>query len=106
MAHDTVYGICTNKCLVEVCPKSKLVTATIGTAWASNSTQIITIPEVKATDTIEITLPSSATREQVQAFYNLMLQDYGHSNGSITVKCCGSVNAINIPLNVIIRKDL
>ena len=88
--------------------KSKRTTATIGTAWTGASapyTQTISISGVKADSIVEISLPSTATAAQVEAFQTLNLQDGGQAAGSITLRAFGEINIIEIPVNVIVRSD-
>ena len=106
---EKVYGICENKCRMEVIPKSALLTATIGTSWKGGSvpyTQTITANGVTANDVIEIALPNTVTAAQVEAFNSLMLQDGGQTDGSFTLRAFGTLNTMNIPINIIVRREL
>ncbi len=106
---EKVYGICENKCRMEVIPKSTLLTATIGTAWTGSSapyTKTITLDDVTASDVLEIFLPVTATAAQVEAFNALAIQDGGQTDGSFTLRAFGELNKINIPINVIVRREL
>ncbi len=106
---EKVYGICENKCRMEVIPKSTLLTATIGTAWTGGSapyTQTITADGVTADDVIEISLPTGVSAAQVKAFNALMLQDGGQTDGSFTLRAFGKINSVNIPINIIVRREL
>lgn len=90
--------------------KSTLTTATIKTTWTGSSapyTQKISIEGVDANSVVEISLPSTANAEQVEAFNNLALVDGGQSDGEITLRAFGDKNTTtSIPVNVIIRRDL
>ena len=106
---EKVYGICENKCRKEVIPKSTLKTATIGTTWTGGSapyTQTISIADVEADDVVEIALQKTVTAAQVEAYTALMLQDGGQANGSITLRAFGDINTVNIPIQIIIRREL
>lgn len=106
---EKVYGICENKCRMEVIPKSTLLSATIGTAWKGSSvpyTQTITADGVTADDVIEIALPNTVSAAQVEAFNSLMLQDGGQTDGAFTLRAFGVVNTVNIPINIIVRREL
>lgn len=106
---EKVYGICENKCRMEVIPKSTLLTATIGTEWtgaAAPYTQTITVEGVTANDVIEISLPNGVSAAQVEEFNSLMLQDGGQADGSFTLCAFGEINSVNIPINIIVRREL
>lgn len=106
---EKVYGICENKCRMEVIPKSTLLTATIKTAWTGSSapySQKITAAGIEADDVIEISLPKGVSAEQVEAFNALMLQDGGQTDGSFTLHAFGEINVVAIPINIIVRREL
>ena len=106
---EKVFGICENKCKMEVIPKSVLVTATIGTSWTGGSapyTQTINIDGVTENDVVEISLPKTVSEAQVEAYNALMLQDGGQTDGSITLRAFGDINTVNIPIQVIVRREL
>lgn len=87
---------------------SKKTTATIGTSWTGSAapyTQNISISGVTADNVVEISLPSTAMAEHVEAFQALNLQDGGQTTGRITLRAFGDKNTISIPVNVIIRGD-
>lgn len=93
----------------DIVTKSTKTTATIGTSWAGSAapyTQTLSISGVTATSVVEIALTSTATKEQVEAFQKLGLQDGGQATNSITLRAFGTKNEIGIPVNVIIRRDL
>jgi len=88
-------------------PDAKYVvtTATIGTTWTGTAvpyTQSLAIGCVRANSIVEISLPATATVEQVEAFQALNLQDGGQADGSITLRAFGDENTIEIPVNVVI----
>ena len=88
-------------------PDAKYVvtTAIIGTTWAGTTapyTQTIPLSCVKEHSIVEISLPATATIEDVEAFQDLNLQDGGQANGSFTLRAFGSVNTTEIPVNVTI----
>lgn len=86
-------------------PKSIQTTATITTTWSGTAVpyeQTILIPEVLPDSVIDISLPSTATQEQVEAYQALNPQDGGQTTGSITIRAFGEVNTIEIPINVVI----
>lgn len=89
--------------------KTIKTTATIGTSWTGSAapyTQSISISGVTADNVVEISLPSTATAAQVEAYQALNLQDGGQAAGSITLRAFGDVNTVSIPINVVIRGDL
>lgn len=91
-------------------PDAKYVvtTATIGTTWTGSAapyTQTIALACVKANSIVEIALPSTATAEQVEAYQAANLQDGGQAAGSFTLRAFGDKNAVEIPINVIVRRD-
>lgn len=84
-------------------------TSTIGTTWDGDSapyTQSISVTGVTATNVIEISLPTNATADQVEAYNSLVLQDGGQSTDTITLRAFGEKNTITIPINIIIRRDM
>lgn len=88
------------------CKKDFVTVATIDTVWdglAVPYTQTIQIGGVTAESVVEISLPSTATVEEVTAFLDLGLQDGGQAEGSITIRAFGTKNTISIPLNVVVR---
>lgn len=91
-------------------PKSITTTATIGTTWAGDAppyTQDITIEGVTVKSVVEISLPSYATVDQVTAYQKLNLQDGGQNDNTITLRAFGEKNTtMEIPINIVIRKDL
>ncbi len=106
---EKVYGICENKCRMEVIPKSVLKQTTIGTTWTGGSapyTQTISISDVTADDVVEIALQKDVSSAQVEAYNALVLQDGGQANGSITLRAFGVINTVNIPIQVIVRREL
>lgn len=106
---EKVYGICENKCRMEVIPKSTLLTGTIKTSWSGSSapyTQTIAAAGVTANDVVEISLSKSATAAQAEAYAALMLQDGGQASGSFTLRAFGEKNTVSIPINIIVRREL
>ncbi len=86
-------------------PDAKYVVAvaTIGQTWTGTVapyTQTIPLSCVAADSILEISLPATATIEEVEAFQELNLQDGGQADGSFTLRAFGSKNAIEIPVNV------
>lgn len=82
----------------------------IGTSWIGNSapyTQNIPCDSLSsASNVIEISLPPSATAQQVEQFNALMLQDGGQTASTFTLRAFGTKNTVEIPITVIVRKDL
>lgn len=106
---EKVYGICENKCRMEVVPKSTQVAATIGTTWNGDSapyTQTITESDVESNSVVEVFLSATATAAQAEAFSALMLQGGSQSDGSFVLRAFGEKNAVSIPINIIIRRDV
>lgn len=83
---------------------AKLITTT----WAGSApaTQTILVTGATATNIVELSLSSTATQAETEAFSALQLQDGGQAVGSITLKAWGDVNTIAIPINVIVRGDI
>ncbi len=106
---EKVYGICENKCRMEVVPKSTLLTGTIATTWSGGSapyTQTISDENIEADSVIEVSLSSAATAEQAEAFNGLQLADGGQTDGSFTLRAFGELNTVSIPIKILIRRDL
>ena len=82
----------------------------IGTSWIGSSapyTQNIPCDSLSsASNVIEISLPPSATAQQVEQFNALMLQDGGQTASTFTLRAFGTKNTVEIPITVLIRKDL
>ena len=82
----------------------------IGTSWIGSSapyTQAIPCDSLSsASNVIEISLPPSATAQQVEQFNALMLQDGGQTASTFTLRAFGTKNTAEIPITVIVRKDL
>lgn len=85
--------------------KHAITAVTIGTTWTGTAapyTQTFSLDCVRANSIVDISLPSTATVEQVEAFQELNLQDGGQADGSFTLRAFGAVNTIEIPINVVI----
>lgn len=82
----------------------------IGTSWIGSSapyTQNIPCDSLSsASNVIEISLPPSATAQQVEQFNALVLQDGGQTASTFTLRAFGTKNTVEIPITVIVRKDL
>lgn len=82
----------------------------IGTSWSGSSapyTQVVPCDSLSSSsNVIEISLPSTATAQQVEQFNALVLQDGGQTASTFTLRAFGTKNTVEIPINVIIRKDL
>lgn len=88
---------------------SQLTGFSIGTEWSGTSapyTQKFTYSGIGSTSVIEISLPSTATSEQVEQFNALVLQDGGQTASTFTLKAFGTKNTVSIPIRVIVRRDL
>lgn len=88
----------------------KETSISIGTSWIGSSapyTQTIPCDSLNsASNVIEISLPSSATAQQVEQFNALVLQDGGQTASTFTLRAFGTKNTVEIPITVIVRKDL
>lgn len=88
----------------------KETSISIGTSWIGSSapyTQTIPCDSLSsASNVIEISLPSSATAQQVEQFNALVLQDGGQTASTFTLRAFGTKNTVEIPITVIVRKDL
>ena len=77
--------------------------ASITTTWTGSAapfTQTFQNAEVTATCVVEVSLASSATQAQYEAFGALMLADGGQAAGSFTMKAWGDKNTAAIPIVV------
>lgn len=78
-------------------------------SWNGSSApynQSFIVSGVTPTSVVEISLPSTTTKAQVEAFQKLNLQDGGQSTNTITLRAFGTKNTIAIPINVIVRGDM
>lgn len=78
MAHDKFFGICENKCLVEIkpenipgCAEVETYTATISTNWSGSSapyTQTVEVTGITSTDTpiVDVVLDSNTNIAKIQ----------------------------------------
>lgn len=76
--------------------------------WANTSipyTQKINISDVKADSIVEISMPDTATEEEIKQFQYLNLTDGGQGNGYIELKSWGIKNTVDITISVVIRGD-
>lgn len=90
-------------------PKSTQTTSVISTLWVGSTapyTQSMIINGVTEKSIIEISLPSDVNADQVEAYQALNLQDGGQDIDKITLRAFGEKNTIEIPINIVIRKDL
>lgn len=99
-----------NKKYVDDLSKSIRTTATITQNWVGTSTpytQTIAIAGVEEDSIVEIALSSGSGvgQSHADAYAALQLQDGGQSEGTITLRCFGKKNTVNIPIKVIIRRD-
>ena len=86
---------------IPVSIKKNVVASTIGTTWVGSEapyTQTITVNGVLTTSIISVSLPSTATKEQIEAFQALNWTDGGQTNNSITLKAWGDRNTIEVPI--------
>lgn len=94
--------------LADVGGKSIRLTAYLTTTWVGSSapyTQVLSNSAIEADSVVEISLASSASVTQAEAYMNLGLQDGGQTDGSLTLRCFGDKNTVTIPLNIVIRRD-
>lgn len=78
----------------------------ITTSWIGNSapyTQTISVANVTNVSIVEISLPSTATSEQVAAYQALNWTDGGQASGSIVLKAWGITNSIAIPITIVVH---
>ena len=84
----------------------KTTTVILSVNWNGESepyTQSISNVNVTETNTIEISLASTATSEETLAFDKLGLKSGGQSLGNFTLRCWGEKNTIPIPIEVSVR---
>lgn len=90
--------------------RSFMVSATLDpNAWngsAAPFNQSIDVSGVTAESVVEVSLPHTATAEQVAAYQKLNLQDGGQAADYITLRAFGTKNAISIPINIVVRRDI
>lgn len=89
--------------------KSSCVTATLGTMWSGTTvpySQTLLVSGVSQNSLVEVKLPTNVTSEQRSAYRALSLTDGGQTTGRITLKAQGTLNTVEIPIEIIIRGDL
>ena len=88
--------------------KTSRYTQNISTTWTGDSapyTQNLSVLGVDENSIVDVSLASTASKEQVKAYNALNLQDGGQSVGQITLKAFGAKNTVAIPINVIVRGE-
>ena len=87
---------------------SKFDVTLSASGWTVNKTYTITSPYITATSAVEI-LPrenKGVTREQMEALSAAMIVGGTQSNGSIELVSLDILPEIDLPLTVIVRRDL
>ena len=82
------------------------ITAAIGTDWSGTGVpllQSIEIPGVTATSIVEITIPPTATQEEVEQYQGLNFTGGSQADGSIQLRAWGDKNAAPVPILVLVR---
>lgn len=112
MAHDHFYGICENKCLVEIkaenipgCATTAIYDATISAnSWSTSApyTQTVTVSGIKSSDTpiIDVSLSSttSTALNQLEA-WSCVSKITTRTNG-LTVTCFEDKPTTAIPIKI------
>lgn len=83
----------------------------LASGWNGDSrnppfSNVITVEGVTNTNNVEILLPGTATLEQVEAWCGAGIVHGTQTNNSITLLGYGDIPEIDIPVEVIIRKDI
>lgn len=89
--------------------KSKPNVQNISTSWVGADvpyTQEFAVSGITANSVIEVSLASSATKEQTKQYDLLNIKDGGQSAGKFALRAWGKKNIENIPINIIIREDV
>ena len=78
-------------------------------SWVAATTgykYTLSVPGVTASNNVEVVLPGSATDAQVEAWMAAGVACGTQTTNSITLRAFGEKPGINIPLEIIIRKDI
>jgi phage-related tail fiber protein len=67
---------------------------------------VLSVSNVTATNVVEITMASTVTSEQVDAIARAMIMTGSQSTDSITLSAFGVKPIIDVPITIIIRRDL
>ena len=90
--------------------KSTKSTVTLSAAsWVTATTgykYTLSVPGVTSSNNVEVVLPGSATDAQVEAWMAAGVACGTQTTNSITLRAFGEKPGINIPLEIIIRKDI
>lgn len=110
-ATDSINASINNK-LARYTEKSVKKNATVlASGWKGDSrnppfNNVLTISGVTPTNNVEILLPGTATLEQVEAWCAAGVVHGTQTTGSITLLGYGDIPEIDIPLEIVIRKDI
>lgn len=87
--------------------KSSMESVTLFTSrWSSTGIYTLSLDSVSNTTIQEILPGLSITEEQLSALQAANIQDGGQAAGTITLKAFGDVPAVDIPIRVIVRRDM
>lgn len=111
MAHDKFFGICENKCLVEIkpenipgCAEVETYTATISTTWSGSGpyTQTVTVTGITSSDTpivdVILSTTTSTALNQLEAWG--CVSKIETATDSITVTCLEDKPTTAIPIQL------
>lgn len=112
MAHDKFFGICENKCLVEIkpenipgCAEVETYTTTISTSWTGSSapyTQTVTVTGITSSDTpivdVILSTTTSTALNQLEAWG--CVSKIETETDSITVTCLEDKPTTAIPIQL------
>lgn len=106
MADNVVYGFCESKSKVEVPSKSSIVEVTLNYSNWSNGMYSIAVDGVTPTSVQEILPALDITAAQLKALQAANIQDGGQAANQIILKAFGDIPSVNIPIRIILRKDM
>lgn len=95
-----------NTALENKADKSTVVSATLLASSWTDSVYTLAVTDVTATSVQEILPGLSITEEQLSALQAANIQDGGQDAGTIALKAFGDVPTIDIPIRVIVRRDM
>lgn len=104
MAHEKVYGICEDKCFVQLNKIDEVLLS--ASKWSSSAPykQTVTVPGMleTLTPTIDLLIPNNANPVQVKSLNKAysMLDSAVSGNGSITFTCFNKKPAVDFSVKV------
>ena len=86
--------------------KSTMTEATLLAANWADGNYTLALDGVTATSNVEVLPGLNITAEELEALQGANIQDGGQAAGAITIKAFGDVPTIDIPIRVIVRRDM